>query len=195
MHNQGPVVQCIVSLTSSLVIKMLTVLVSTIATHIFSAKVLAYLPYLMIKDDSFNDSLTNDIVSFEQLGPVVFFFFLFFFCFLFFFFVFFVNVVFVVVVVLSHQSPRLRMSYCDHLPSVVRPSVFVRPHLWRLLLWSPKGELFSSNSMWNLLLQGKLKICSNGQDPLIKIVAMPIYGKTLKNFSRTKKALRLNLSI
>ena len=38
------------------------------ATHIFSAKILAYMPYLMIKN--FNDSLTNDIVSFEQLGPV-----------------------------------------------------------------------------------------------------------------------------
>ena len=65
---QGPVVQSIVSLTSSLVVKMLTVLVSTIsnsqlfllkkmcvafanakATHIFSAKILAYMPYLMIK--------------------------------------------------------------------------------------------------------------------------------------------------
>ena len=33
------------------------------ATHIFSAKILAYMPYLMIK------VLTNDIVSFEQLGP------------------------------------------------------------------------------------------------------------------------------
>ena len=35
------------------------------ATHIFSAKMLAYMPYLTI---SFNDTLTNDIVSFEQLG-------------------------------------------------------------------------------------------------------------------------------
>ena len=32
------------------------------ATHIFSAKILAYMPYLTI-------SLTNDIVSFGQLGP------------------------------------------------------------------------------------------------------------------------------
>ena len=29
----------------------------------FSAKILAYMPYLMIK------ALTNDIVNFEQLGP------------------------------------------------------------------------------------------------------------------------------
>ena len=63
----GPVVQS--SLTSSLVVKMLTVLVSIIpnsqmfllkknvssfckckrATHIFSGKILAYMPYLMIK--------------------------------------------------------------------------------------------------------------------------------------------------
>ena len=61
----GPVVQSVVSLTSLLVVKMLTVL-STIsnsqlflvnmstfanakATHIFSAKILACIPYLMIK--------------------------------------------------------------------------------------------------------------------------------------------------
>ena len=60
----GPVVQSVVSLTSSLVILMLTGLVSTVsnaqvfllkkmwvafanakATHIFSAKILAYMPY------------------------------------------------------------------------------------------------------------------------------------------------------
>ena len=35
------------------------------ATHIFLAKILAYLPY----NQSFNDSWTNNIVSFEQLGP------------------------------------------------------------------------------------------------------------------------------
>ena len=63
----GPVVQSIISLTSSFVVKMLTVLVSTIfnsqvffaekmwvafanakATHIFPAKILEYMPYLMI---------------------------------------------------------------------------------------------------------------------------------------------------
>ena len=54
---QGPVVQSVVSLTSSLKVRMSTALVSTIsnseafakATHIFSAKILAYMPYLMIK--------------------------------------------------------------------------------------------------------------------------------------------------
>ena len=35
------------------------------ATHIFSAKILAYMPYLIF-DQSFNDTLTNDIVSFEH---------------------------------------------------------------------------------------------------------------------------------
>ena len=39
------------------------------ATHIFTAKILAWRPYLM--NQSFNDKLTNDIVSFEQLGPEV----------------------------------------------------------------------------------------------------------------------------
>ena len=63
--EQGPVVQSIVSLRSSIVVKMLTILVSTIsysevffakkmpvaakATHIFSAKILAYISYLIIK--------------------------------------------------------------------------------------------------------------------------------------------------
>ena len=75
----GPVVQSIVSLMSSLVVKLLTALVSTIsnsqvfllkkkATHIFSSKILAYVPYQMIKK-SFNNMLTNDIISFEQQGP------------------------------------------------------------------------------------------------------------------------------
>ena len=36
------------------------------ATHIFYAKILAYMPYLMFQ--SFNDMLTNDIVRFEYLG-------------------------------------------------------------------------------------------------------------------------------
>ena len=41
-----------------------------------------------------------------------------------------------------------------------------------------------------------LTICSNGSAPFKKTAAMPIYGKTLKIFfSRTKKALRLNLGI
>ena len=62
-QNQGPVVQSIVSLTSSLVIKMLPVLVGTISNSSFSAKILTYMPHLMIK--VFNDMLTNDIVSFE----------------------------------------------------------------------------------------------------------------------------------
>ena len=66
--KQGPVVQSIVSSTSLLVVKMLTILVSAVsnsvilaekmwvafanakATHIFSAKILAYMLYLMIED-------------------------------------------------------------------------------------------------------------------------------------------------
>ena len=51
----GPAVPINVSLTSSLVVKMLTVLVNTIsnsnakATHILVAKILAHMPYLMSK--------------------------------------------------------------------------------------------------------------------------------------------------
>ena len=52
---------------------MLNVLVSTIAnakaTHIFFSKSISM--QAIFNDQSFNDMLTNDIVSFEQLGPVV----------------------------------------------------------------------------------------------------------------------------
>ena len=36
----------------------------------FSAKILA-LVYAIFNDQSFNDTLTNDIVSFEQLSPAI----------------------------------------------------------------------------------------------------------------------------
>ena len=80
--QQGPVLQ---SLTSLLVVKMLTVLVSTVSnsqvfllknvsssckcksyTHFFSKNISVYAIY---NDQSFNDTLTNDIISFEKLGP------------------------------------------------------------------------------------------------------------------------------
>ena len=82
--DQGSVVQSIVSLTSSLVIKMLTVLVSTISnsqvfllkkkmssfmqsySHFFSKNISIYATF---NDQSFNDTLTNNIVSFQLLGP------------------------------------------------------------------------------------------------------------------------------
>ena len=38
------------------------------ATQIFSAKILAYMSF---NDQSFNDTLTNNIVSFEHLGPIM----------------------------------------------------------------------------------------------------------------------------
>ena len=82
---QGPVVQSIVSLTSLLVVKMLTVLVNTISnsqvfllknvssfckcksnSHFFSKNTSIY---VIFNDQSFNGMLTNNIVSFEQLGP------------------------------------------------------------------------------------------------------------------------------
>ena len=81
----GPVFRSIVSLTGSLVVKKLTALVSTVSnsvilseknvssfckcksySHIFSKNISVY---AIFNDQSFNDTLTNDIVSFEQLGP------------------------------------------------------------------------------------------------------------------------------
>ena len=73
----GPVVLNIISLTSSLVVKVLTVLVSTISnSQVFLLK-LSYSRffsknisvYAIFNDQSFNDMLTNDIVSFEKLAP------------------------------------------------------------------------------------------------------------------------------
>ena len=82
---QGPVVWSILSLTSSLMVKMLIVLVSTISnpqdfcwknvssfckcksySHFFSKNVSIY---AIFNDQSFNHMLTNNIFSFEQLGP------------------------------------------------------------------------------------------------------------------------------
>ena len=80
--NLGPVFQSIFSLTSSLVVKMLNVLVSTISnsqvfllkknvssfskcksySHFFSKNISIY---AIFSDQSFNDKLTNHIVSFE----------------------------------------------------------------------------------------------------------------------------------
>ena len=82
----GPVIQSIVSLTSSLVVKMITVLVRTISnsqvfllkknvssfctcksySHLFSKNISVY---AIFNDQSFNNMLTNVFVSFEQLGP------------------------------------------------------------------------------------------------------------------------------
>ena len=84
-QDQGPVVQSVASLTSSLVVKMLTVLVSTISmsqvfllknvssfckcnSHFFFSKSIST---YAIFNESYNDTLTNDIISFEQLGPDV----------------------------------------------------------------------------------------------------------------------------
>ena len=38
----------------------------------FSTKILAYIVCVLFNDQRFNDTLTNDIVSFEQLGPDIF---------------------------------------------------------------------------------------------------------------------------
>ena len=71
---QGPDVQSIVSLTSLLVVKMLTALVSTISnSQVFLPKKCAFFSknirvYAIFKDQSFNNTFTNDMVSFEQLG-------------------------------------------------------------------------------------------------------------------------------
>ena len=69
MIGQGPVVQSVVSLTSSLRVISLTVLADSIYNIlIFFQKKFQHICVSL--DVNFNKSLTNDIVSFEQLGPV-----------------------------------------------------------------------------------------------------------------------------
>ena len=75
----GPVVQSVVSVTSSLWVISLTVLADSIYniliffcwknvsySHFFSKK---FQHICVSLDVNFNESLTNDVVSFEQLGP------------------------------------------------------------------------------------------------------------------------------
>ena len=86
VRGQGPVVQSVVSLTSSLRVISLTVLADSIYniqiffaeknvssfctaksySHFFSKK---FQHICVSLDVNFNESLTNDVVSFEQLGP------------------------------------------------------------------------------------------------------------------------------
>ena len=73
-RDQGPVVQSVVSLTSSLRVISLTVLedpiynilIFLLLVHFFSQK---FQHICVSLDVNFNESLTNDVVSFEQLGP------------------------------------------------------------------------------------------------------------------------------
>ena len=79
-NEQGPVVQSVVSLTSSLRVILLTVIADSIYnilifflhcksySHFFSKRFQHICVSLNV---NFNESLTNDVVSFEQLGPVV----------------------------------------------------------------------------------------------------------------------------
>ena len=70
----GPVVQSVVSLTSSLRVILLTVLADSIYDIlIFFAEKMCSKKFQRIcvsLDVNFNELLTNDVVSFEQLGPV-----------------------------------------------------------------------------------------------------------------------------
>ena len=77
MHfsHQGPVVQSVVSIMSSLVVKMLTVAASTVSySQVFLLKTLSSLLftffsknisiYAIFNDKKFNETLNNNIISF-----------------------------------------------------------------------------------------------------------------------------------
>ena len=97
--------------------------------------------------------------------------------------------------ILTHLSQRFRMSYCDHLQSIVH-------HLLSIVHLSTPLNNFSFEIPGPIFfthvepaVKGGLKIYTNGHSPLIKMAAMPIYGKKKIFFFRTKKALRLNLGV
>ena len=79
-NNLGPVVQSVVSLTSSLRVISLTVLADSIHNILifFAEKIRVaffskkFQHICVSLDVNFNESLTNDIVSFEQPGPAMF---------------------------------------------------------------------------------------------------------------------------
>ena len=70
------------------------------------------------------------------------------------------------------------MSYCDHLPSVVvRPSVVCcRSTPLNDFSSATAGPGFFKLHVESSVKRG-LKICSVGQGLLIKMAAMPVYGK------------------
>ena len=73
----GPVVQSIISLTSSRVISLTFSRFNTQYSEIFAEKNVSYSHFFSKKfqhicvslDVNFDESLTNNVVSFEQLGP------------------------------------------------------------------------------------------------------------------------------
>ena len=68
-NRQGPVVQSIVSLTSSLrgqLVKCFTTLYPNTFSHFFNKNIGIF---QILTFEIFNETLTNDIVSYDQPGP------------------------------------------------------------------------------------------------------------------------------
>ena len=68
---------------------------------------------------------------------------------------------------------------------------YVRPHLWTAAL-KPWGK-FSSNFSWDHLLMGDWNL--NSLCPLIKMAAMPVYGKNIQKTFYSITASGLNIGI
>ena len=73
---------------------------------------------------------------------------------------------------LAHLSQRLRMSYCDHSPSVVCLSIHT---VEQLLLWNPWPVFFKLHVVPSV--KRWLKVCTNGHSPSPSRYMV----KTLKN--------------
>ena len=69
------------------------------------------------------------------------------------------------------------MSYCDHLPFVVHPSVVHHPAICLQFHVEP-------------FVKGGLKIHTNGHSPFIKMATMPIYDKAFKNLFQNQESFK-----
>ena len=81
---------------------------------------------------------------------------------------------------LVHLSQRLRMRYCDHLPSVQK-------YLWTTSPLKPLGQ-FSSNFMWSLLLKRDWKFIQMVTVSLSRWSPCPYMVKTLKNLLQNQES-------
>ena len=70
-------------------------------------------------------------------------------------------------------------------PSVVRPSVVVRPFTFSNIFSSETALTIKAKFYVEPPWEGGTKVCINGPGHMTKMAAMPIYGKNLKGKARS----------
>ena len=86
--------------------------------------------------------------------------------------------------ILAHLSQRL-IWWAYGISRPPSSSVIRRPHSLNIFSSETTGPVkvkFHMELLWN----GGMKVCSNGPGHMTKMVAMPIYGKTVKNLLRNQ---------